>query len=102
MFLIVLPLKPYILIQGVPKKCPGHIWYVNDNLIYAHLHRLPHVGFATFFLLVLNLREVHDVSVHKLNYHWHTKYDRDIFLGHCILCSYKKNVYTVYFGKKII
>ena len=29
--------------------CPGHIWYVNVNLIYADLHRLPHVGFATFF-----------------------------------------------------
>ena len=33
-----------IHIQGVPKKCPGHIWYFNDNLIYAHLHRLPHVN----------------------------------------------------------
>ena len=36
-------------IQGVPKICPGHIWCVNDNLNYAHLHRLPQVGFATFF-----------------------------------------------------
>ena len=43
-------------LQGVPKKCPGHICYFNDNLIYAHLHRLPHVRFATFFLLVLNIR----------------------------------------------
>jgi len=42
-----------ITIQGVPKKCPAHIWYVNDNSIYAH--RLPHVGFATYFLMVLNL-----------------------------------------------
>ena len=51
------------------KKCADQIWYVNDNLIYAHLHRLSQVGFATFFLLVLNLRGVNDVSVHKLNYH---------------------------------
>ena len=41
-------------IQGVPKKCRGHIFYVNDKLIYAHLHRLPHVGLL-HFLLVLNL-----------------------------------------------
>ena len=54
------------------KKCPGHTWYFNDNLIYAHLHH-PHVGFATFILLVLNLCEVNDVSMHKLNYHWHVK-----------------------------
>ena len=53
-------------VQGVP-KCPGHIWYVNDNLVY--LHRLPHVRFPTFFTLVLNLRWVNDVSVHKLSYH---------------------------------
>ena len=32
-----------------PKKYPSYIWYVNDNLIYATLHRLPDVGFATFF-----------------------------------------------------
>ena len=51
------------------KKCPCHILYGNDNLIYAHLHRLPHVGFATFILLVLNLRGGNDLSVHKLNYH---------------------------------
>ena len=30
------------------------------------------------FLLVLNLLGVNDVRVHKLNYHWHTKYGRDI------------------------
>ena len=36
-------------IQGVSKKYSSHIWYVNDNFIYARLHRLPHVGFATFF-----------------------------------------------------
>ena len=55
---------------GCPKKiCRGYIWYVNDNLIYTHLHRLPYVGFVLFFLMVLNLRGVNDVSVHKLNYH---------------------------------
>ena len=43
--------KTTYVIQAVPKKCPGHIWYVNDNLIYAHLYRLPHVGFATLFFI---------------------------------------------------
>ena len=57
------------IVQGVPKKCPNHTLYVNDILIYAPLHRLPHVGFATLFLLVLKLRWVHNVRVHKLNYH---------------------------------
>ena len=38
-----------LYIQGVPKECPGHIWCVNDNLIHAHIYRLPQVGFATFF-----------------------------------------------------
>ena len=40
-----------LLIQGVPKKCPCHILYVNDNLLYAHLHRLHHLRFATFFFI---------------------------------------------------
>jgi len=44
-------------------------YLVNDNLIYAHLHRLPHVGFATFYILVFNLRGVSDVRVRRLNYH---------------------------------
>ena len=43
---------------GCPKKMSRPylvIWYVNDNLIYVYLHRLPHVVLATFSLLVLNL-----------------------------------------------
>ena len=39
----------------VSEKMSRHTWYVNDNSIYAHLHRLPHVGLL-HFLLVLNLR----------------------------------------------
>ena len=62
------------------KKCPGHIWYVNDNLIYADLHRLPHVNLKP--IKKQTPPGVNDVSMHKLNYHWHTKYGRDIFLGH--------------------
>ena len=27
-----------------PIQCPGYIGYVNDNLIYAFLHSLPHVN----------------------------------------------------------
>ena len=74
---------PYI--QGVSKKYPAHIFYVNDNLIYAHLQRLPHVGFATFFLFGFKFMWVNDVSVHKLytfcmslTYQIRT----EIFLGH--------------------
>ena len=81
--------------KAVPKKCPGRIWYVNDKLIYAHLHRLPHAVFATFVLLVLNLRWVNDVCVHKLNYHWHTKYRRDIFVGHPVFWYVKSDIFTV-------
>ena len=34
----------YLIYTGCPKKCPSHIYYVNDTLSYAHLHRLPHVN----------------------------------------------------------
>ena len=53
------------ILQGVPKN----VLAIFGKLIYAHLHRSPHVRFATFSLLVLNLRGVSDVSVHKLDYH---------------------------------
>jgi len=28
-------------VQGVPQKCPLHIWHINENIIYANLNRVP-------------------------------------------------------------
>ena len=54
---------------GCPKICPIHIWYVNDNLIYAHLHRLPHLHLKPIKKMYQIPRWVNDVSMHKLSYH---------------------------------
>ena len=47
--------RPHFILQvknivAYTKKCPGHTWNVNDNLIYAlHCNYIvPQVGFATF------------------------------------------------------
>jgi len=36
--------------RGPNKMGPLHIWHVNENIIYANLNRVPHVGFAFFFI----------------------------------------------------
>ena len=48
-FLFIQEIDRSLIIQDVSKKCPGNIWYVNDNLIYAHVHRLPHVEICYTF-----------------------------------------------------